>query len=155
MAREIERKFLVRDASILAALAGEPIDQGYLAGRDGLTVRVRRIAERAYLTVKGPAEGISRDEFEYAIPLEDARLMLERYCAGQRLRKTRYRVPYAGQLFEVDVFSGALEGLVMAELELPDPDAPVSLPPWIGREVSGDRRYDNSALARAGRPPAD
>jgi adenylate cyclase len=125
--------------------------QGYLsAGADaGCTVRVRVGGERAFLTVKGPAEGAARDEYEYPIPLAEAAEMLERLCAGGTVVKVRHLVPFAGRTWEVDVFGGENAPLVVAEVELERIDAIVALPPWIGAEVTDDPRYTNAALARA------
>jgi adenylate cyclase len=154
MATEIERKFLVRDTSVLRGVRGERILQGYLScGR--VTLRVRHIGACAYLTLKGPSAGLTRDEFEYEIPAGDADQLLARYCEPGRVAKVRYRVPYRGHEFEVDVFEGHLTGLVMAEVELEDEQQPLELPPWIGREVSHDPRYYNAALARAAGPPIE
>jgi adenylate cyclase len=159
MPKEIERKFLVADTAFLRGRHGEPIVkgerilQGYLSlGK--LTLRVRRMDRRAYLTLKGPSNGLSRDEFEYEIPLADADQLLERYCDPGRIVKTRYRVPHGDAEFEVDVFDGHLRGLVVAEVELKDEKQMLKLPPWIGAEVSHDPRYYNASLARAKEPPS-
>jgi adenylate cyclase len=152
MAKEIERKFLVAgDAWRAAASPGVSYRQGYLsAGADaGCTVRVRIGGERAYLTVKGPAAGAARDEYEYPIPVADAAEMLERLCAGGAVEKVRHRVPFAGRTWEVDVFAGENAPLVVAEVEIERADAAVVLPPWVGAEVTEDPRYTNAALARA------
>jgi len=154
MGKEIERKFLVKDPSVVRGRRGEDIVQGYLSfGK--ITLRVRRIGERAYLTLKGPSNGFSRDEFEYDIPVADAEQILAHYCAPGRIVKTRYRIPYEGHEFEVDVFDGHLRGLVIAEVELEDENQPLELPPWVGKEVSSDPRYYNASLARAERAPQD
>lgn len=143
MGVEIERKFRVR-AGFRPQGAGTEIVQGYLS-RDPLrTVRVRLAGERGYLTVKGETCGASRAEFEYEVPAADARAMLA-LCAA-RVEKTRYRVPWAGHVFEVDVFHGASAGLVVAEVELADAAEEVALPPWTDGEVTGETRYYNAAL---------
>lgn len=147
MPTEIERKFLVVDDSWRDGAVGEPIRQGYLVGGSGLIVRVRVRASKATLTIKGPTEGISRDEFEYPIPLEDAWELLENHCADRIVRKTRYRVRVENRLWEVDEFHDRNEGLVLAEVELESADVQPALPDWIGQEVSDDPRYANSALA--------
>ena len=153
MAREIERKFLVTGEGWRAgaADAGTAYRQGYLsAGADaGCTVRVRIGGERAFLTVKGPAEGAARDEYEYPIPFADAAEMLERLCAGGTVEKVRHLVPFAGRTWEVDVFAGENAPLVVAEVEIETTDATVALPPWVGSEVTDDPRYTNAALARS------
>jgi CYTH domain-containing protein len=148
MAREIERRFLVRDVRILDGRQGEPIIQGYLAKEPGsMSTRVRIRGERAFLTLKSPKQGFSRDEFEYAIPLADARQMLVQHCAGRVVRKTRYLVDHARHVFEVDVFQDRHAGLVLAEVELPHEQTPLCLPPWIGEEITHDSRYGNFTLA--------
>jgi adenylate cyclase len=152
MGVEIERKFLVAGPGWQAAAIGaERLAQGYLAREGGVAVRIRRAAAAAWITVKGPG-GLLRAEFEYAVPLADADALLA-LCVGRRLEKTRHRVPFAGRVFEVDAFEGALAGLVLAEVELPDAAAEITLPPWIGAEVTGDPRYNNAALASAAAPP--
>lgn len=150
MAREIERKFLVTGADWRSGARGVPYRQGYLsAGADALcTVRARIAGEQAFLTVKGRATGVVRDEYEYPIPVADAEELLERLCAGGRVEKIRSRVPFKGRVWEVDEFTGENAPLVVAEVELDSIDAEVSLPPWVGREVTDDPRYTNAALAR-------
>ena len=153
MGVEIERKFLVKDDSWRsAAIEAIPMEQGYV-GAVGATIRIRRSGDRAWITLKGRSpDGLRRSEFEYPIPAADAAAMLDEFCAGRRLAKIRYIVPFAGRRWEVDVFSGPHEGLVTAELELASPDEDFPRPPWLGREVSGDPRYRNAALA-ASSPP--
>jgi len=150
MAKEIERKFLVTGDNWRPGVRGVPYRQGYLgAGADAsCTVRVRVAGARAFLTVKGRAVGGSRDEYEYRIPVADAEEMLERLCVGGRIEKLRHRVPYAGRTWEVDEFAGENAPLVVAEVELDRIDAEVSLPSWVGLEVTNDPRYTNAALAR-------
>jgi adenylate cyclase len=152
VAKEIERKFLVTGDAWRAGAAGPgvPYRQGYLsAGADaGCSVRVRIGGGRAFLTVKGPAEGAVRDEYEYPIPVGDAAEMLERLCAGGSVEKVRHRVPFGDRTWEVDVFAGENAPLVVAEVELESAGAEVALPPWLGAEVTGDPRYTNAALAR-------
>lgn len=152
MAVEIERKFIVGDSSILAGRVGFRIRQGYLA-KEGMTVRVRTFGEAAFLTLKGPTSGISRDEYEYPIPVDDALQLLDRYCGLRVIHKTRYLVPHAAHTVEVDVFSGKLRGLIMAEIELSSEDERVELPTWLGREVTHDPRFGNFSLALAEEPP--
>jgi adenylate cyclase len=125
--------------------------QGYLARESGVAVRLRIAGASAWLTIKGPG-GLLRPEFEYAIPPADAREMLA-LCAGRSLAKTRHDVPHGGLVWEVDVFEGALAGLVIAEVELPDAAQVLDLPPWAGREITGEGRYANAALASAEAPP--
>ena len=148
MGIEIERKFLV-EGDAWKAVAGEGLAcrQGYLDSGKGTTVRVRIIGERAYLTIKGATSGITRSEFEYEIPVPDAESLLA-LCDGQEVEKTRHFVEYGGMTWELDVFSGRNEGLVMAEIELEAEGQSFELPPWVGVEVSADPRYRNGHLAR-------
>lgn len=148
MATEIERKFLVRDSSWRAGASGTKYRQGYLCSEGGRTVRVRVAGERAYLTVKGPRVGLARPEFEYPIPAEDASQLLDGLCPRPLIEKVRYRIEYQGLVWEVDEFSGENQGLVVAEVELTHEAQSVTLPSWIGEEVSEDPRYYNSNLAR-------
>ena len=147
MATEIERKFLLRDSGFLHKLSGERICQGYLSDAVDATVRVRLIGNQGFLTIKGRNQGISRSEFEYPIPAADAEQLLA-MCSAGRIDKTRYRVPHAGHLWEVDVFSGANQGLVLAEIELASEHETFARPEWLGEEVSHDPRYFNSQLSR-------
>jgi adenylate cyclase len=147
MGIEIERKFLVKNESWkTAADDGRICKQGYLCSGKGRTVRVRAIGGRAFLTIKGPTRGISRSEFEYAIPVEEAEAMLQ--LCGDLIEKTRYLILHAGMQWELDVFSGSNAGLVMAEVELDSEDRAIELPDWAGEEVSGDVRYYNSNLSQ-------
>jgi adenylate cyclase len=147
MAVEIERKFLVEsDAWRASADAGRRCIQGYLISQGKKVLRVRHIGERAFLTLKGPTMGISRAEFEYEIPVSDAEELLA--MCDRRIEKTRYLVSFAGMVWEVDCFSGANEGLTLAEIELKAEDQPFEHPAWLGEEVSADPRYHNARLAR-------
>ena len=153
MGIEIERRFLVEgDAWRAGVTRVLRLDQGYLAREDGVTVRVRIAGDAAKLTIKG-AGALVRPEFEYPVPVAEAAEMLEGLCGGRRVAKTRHDVPHGGLVWEVDVFEGPLAGLVLAEVELPDPSHPLDLPAWAGREVTHDRRYANAVLASAAAPP--
>lgn len=145
MAKEIERKFLVRnDDYRLSASHKIDIMQAYISDRIEATVRVRIAGESAFLTVKGRTTGAVRDEWEYPIPFDDAMEMIRSCSAGPAIDKTRYHVgPW-----EIDEFHGALEGLVVAEIELDNENQEIELPDFIGREVTGDARYYNSSLAK-------
>lgn len=145
---EIERKFLVVGNGWRDGQPGQRFCQGYLARRDGVTVRVRRAGRRAFVTIKGEADGMVRPEFEYEIPVEEAEQMLSGLCRRPLIEKTRHEIWYDGHLWEIDVFGGENTGLVLAEVELDEPTEPVNLPPWIGREVTQDARYRNSELAQ-------
>ena len=152
---EIERKFLVTGEGWRDNARSEAIAQGYFATNDDSSVRVRVRGERAFLTIKGPSRGGVRAEFEYPIPLDHARAMLRQFCGGRMIAKRRYSLAHAGRTWTVDAFEGPLAGLLLAEVELDHPDQPVALPPWLGREVTDDPRYLNSALARAEAPPRE
>lgn len=149
MGIEIERKFLViGDAWRAGVSASSSLRQGYLSSNSKATVRVRIVDDAtAWLTLKGPASGISRAEFEYEIPLEEGRALLE-MARPHVVEKRRHLVPLDGLVWEIDVFEGAHAGLVMAEVELADPDQKIVVPDWAGREVSLDDRYANASLAR-------
>lgn len=149
MGIEIERKFMVTDEAWRKAVtARSVIRQGYLSTNAKATVRIRIIDDaRAVLTLKGPLEGISRAEFEYDVPLEEGRALLD-MARPNVVEKQRHLVPHAGLVWEVDVFEGAHAGLVMAEVELSDPGQAVDLPDWAGREVTLDDRYANASLSR-------
>lgn len=149
MATEIERKFLLKSDDWRAGARGEPFRQGYLSSHKDRTVRVRIAGETATLTIKGPPSGITRAEFEYPIPLADAAVMLDQLCEHPLIDKVRYVVEYAGTQWEIDEFMGENAGLVVAEVELEREDQAFVTPPWLGAEVTGDPRYQNSNLARA------
>ncbi len=148
MAQEIERKFLVRDRSMLEGRTGTPYRQGYLSTEPGRVVRVRHAGDRGFVTIKGPASGASRAEYEYEIPVRDADEMIDTLAIRPVIEKTRYEVHAAGLRWEIDVFTGGNEGLVVAEVELPSEDFDVELPDWAGPEVTGDARYYNASLVR-------
>jgi len=148
MGIEIERKFLVKDDGWKAeADAGLECRQGYLAAAPDKTVRVRIIGKQAFLTIKGPTSGITRSEFEYEIPEADAEALLA-LCGRAVVVKKRYFIEQDGMTWELDVFSGANEGLVMAEIELESEEQGFDIPDWLGEEVSGDIRYYNACLAQ-------
>ncbi|MGL4399133.1 MAG: CYTH domain-containing protein [Luteolibacter sp.] len=146
MPAEIERKFLLADAAWQDGNPGVRIAQGYLSQDPDRTVRIRIAGENAWLTIKGRSVGIRRAEFEYPIPLADAKTLLG-LCLPSVIDKTRFLVPFGGHDWEIDVFHGENEGLVVAEVELADESVSPEIPPWIGDEVSSDPRYFNSSLA--------
>jgi adenylate cyclase len=148
MAVEIERKFLVKGEEWRSLASGSVYRQGYLASGAERTVRVRIADSTGYLTIKGAAQGISRAEFEYKIPIADAAEMLDTLCDRPLIEKTRYKIPWEGLTWEVDEFTGENQGLIMAEIELLDPDQVIQFPNWIGQEVSHDPRYFNSNLVK-------
>lgn len=146
MAKEIERKFLVKD-NWQPQSPGIKIAQGYLSTVPERTVRVRIKGDKGYLTIKGKNIGISRAEFEYEIPLQDAEALLQ-LAEQPILVKTRYLEQHGDFIWEVDVFAGENQGLVVAEIELPTEDAEFPHPVWLGQEVSGDVRYYNANLIK-------
>jgi len=146
MAKEIERKFLVKD-SWSPRDEGLKIAQGYLSTVPERTVRVRIKGGKGYLTIKGKNQGISRAEFEYEIPVRDAEEMLK-LAEQPILSKTRYLEQQDGFTWEIDVFEGENQGLIVAEIELPDEQAAFAEPAWLGEEVSGDVRYYNANLIK-------
>jgi adenylate cyclase len=142
---EIERKFLVRRELWAPASSGTLFRQGYLSREKGRTVRVRRAGDKGFLTIKGEEKGLVRAEFEYEIPVADADELLT-MCGSPLIEKRRHEVPYEGHTWEVDEFLGANAGLLVAEIELDDPAEEFARPPWVGGEVTSDRRYLNSNL---------
>lgn len=148
MATEIERKFLVRDESWRDdADDGTFYRQGYLSSGGSCSIRVRVAGNLAYLSIKSASPGISRAEFDYAIPLPDAESILKDLCVRPPIEKTRYLVRYRGHVWEIDVFAAENAGLVLAEIELKHVDERFERPVWIGEEVSEDERYYNAYLA--------
>lgn len=153
MQTEIERKFLVRDGGWQAqSVSRRSMRQAYLARTDAAAIRVRIVDDAtAFLTIKSAQPGTTRQEFAYPIPLADAEALVT-LRSGLVIRKVRHIVPAGALAWEVDVFEGALEGLVIAEIELPAADAVFDRPGWLGAEVTGDVRYYNSSLALYGLP---
>ena len=149
MAIEIERKFLVVNDSWRSLGLGKVYKKGYIATADNITtIRVRIIGEEAYLTIKSKTEGISRNEFEYPIPLEDAQMILESLCDRPLIEKIRYKINYDNLLWEIDEFQGENQGLIIAEVELENENQTINLPEWVGEEVSHDPRYYNVNLTK-------
>lgn len=148
MGTEIERKFLVVNETWRNTSPGTPYRQGYLAFGPPVAIRVRLAGEKATLNIKQATLNITRNEFEYPIPREDAVFLLAKCCQGTIIEKRRYRIPFGGFTWEVDEFQGANVGLTIAELELERPDQEFTKPPWLGAEVSGDPRYLNTCLAQ-------
>jgi adenylate cyclase len=148
MPQEIEHKYLLRPDAWKPKGPGVLYRQGYLSSLKEREVRVRIAGEEAYLTVKGPAQGLSRLEFEYMIPLSDAQTLLDVLCEHPLIEKTRYRETFGGKLWEIDIFHGDNGGLCVAEVEVSSESEEIELPPWVGTEVSNDPRYKNSNLAK-------
>lgn len=150
MAMEIERKFLIKRELFTPQEPGIRVRQGYLPQSEAapLLVRVRQHNERAYLTLKGRTAGVSRAEYEYEIPFADSEELLA-LCEKPLIEKTRYLEKAAdGHIWEVDIFFGENEGLIVAEVELKDENEPFERPAWLAEEVSGDKRYYNSNLGK-------
>jgi len=146
---EIERKFLLRNADWqLDANQGAQYEQGYIAGSELASVRIRTEGEDAFINIKSATLGVTRQEYEYPVPLDEAQEILSSLCAKPLIKKTRYIVHDHGNEWEVDVFAGENEGLIVAEIELQSEDQSFELPSWCGREVSDDPRYYNVNLAK-------
>jgi CYTH domain-containing protein len=148
MAKEIERKFLVKEDSWRQLAEGSVYRQGYISTQKEATVRIRIANNQGYLTIKGRSEKYTRSEFEYIIPVADAQEMLDTLCDRPLIEKVRYKVEWAGLTWEIDEFDGANKGLILAEVELSDEQQQIEIPDWIGEEVSADSRYYNSNLAK-------
>ena len=152
MSLEIEKKFLIKNENwkefIFCTL---PCRQGYLSENKDLITRVRIILDKAYLTIKGKQEGISRQEFEYEIPLPDAEKLLS--LSNYQIYKTRFILNYFNDEWIVDVFEKNLKGLVLSEIELNDENQIFKIPNWIGRDVSTNIEFTNYQLAKKGKIP--
>jgi adenylate cyclase len=148
MAKEIERKFLVDMNKWKPEQKGTAIKQGFIPAAGHTAVRIRISGDEAYLTIKGKNTGSERSEFEYSIPLSDAEQMLQELCERPFIEKTRYRMNYSGNIWEVDVFHHDNEGLIVAEVELDSVDQKIDLPSWVFREVTHDPRYYNINLVK-------
>ena len=146
MAKEIERKFLVKEGS-WRHTQGTQYRQGYLNSVKERIVRVRTIDNKGYLTIKGITVGASRKEFEYEIPLQDAEELLK-ICEKPLIEKIRYKVEDGGVVWEIDEFTGENQGLIVAEVELQSEDQHFAKPDWVTEEVTGDPRYFNSNLIK-------
>jgi CYTH domain-containing protein len=153
VATESERKFLVV-GDAWRACGGEAVAivQFYVFAEPDRSARVRMRGDgKATITIKFGDHGRHREEFEYPVPFADAEEMRS-FAAGRIIEKTRHHVRWGGYIYEVDVFDGELSGLVVVELETADEVADADLPPWLGREVTGDSAYYNSSLALYGKP---
>lgn len=149
MATEIERKFLLKnDSWRTEANEGSMIRQGYLAGTEKSSIRVRVSGEKANINIKSATLDVTRQEYEYAIPLSEANEILDTLCEGPLIEKTRYHVQHDDHVWEVDEFYGDNQGLVVAEIELNSADENFERPDWVGEEVSDDTRYYNVCLVK-------
>ncbi len=149
MGKEIERKYLVRPGAWTPQGTGTHFKQGYLNSQKERVVRVRIEGTTAKLTIKGITTGATRSEFEYPLPLGDAEVLLDQLCEQPLIDKHRHVEQHAGRTWEIDVFHGDNEGLVVAEVELAAESDAIELPPWAGEEVTHDPRYFNSNLLRS------
>jgi adenylate cyclase len=145
MAREIEKKFLLKNDTWRKYAKGTFYRQGYLSTKKERTVRVRISGNSAFLTIKGPSKGASRLEFEYPIPVEEAGEILA-LCKQPIIEKIRYEVMHNGLKWEIDEFDGVNKGLILAEIELTDENQKFDIPDWIGEEVTGNPDYYNASL---------
>ena len=148
MGIEIERKFLLSADTWKEPAKGTYYRQGYLNSQKERTVRVRTIGDTGFLTIKGISVGATRMEYEYEIPVEDARVLLSELCEKPLIEKNRYKIEFAGFIWEVDEFFGENEGLIVAEIELENEGQQFEKPEWVGKEVSDDPRYFNSSLIK-------
>ena len=148
--KEIEHKFLVdhNKWELIEKSTPQLIVQGYISKSEEKTVRIRIKGDKGFLTIKGKTVGISRNEYEYEIPVSDAEKMLTE-LTDKHIRKLRYEIIFRGRTWEVDVFEGHLTGLILAELEVEDEDERFDLPDWITSDVSNDKRYYNALLIDA------
>ena len=148
MGKEIERKYLVKLETWKPQGEGIHFKQGYLNSQKERVVRVRIEGTKAKLTIKGLTTGVTRSEFEYSVPVEDAALLLDNLCEQPLIDKHRHKEVHFGKTWEIDVFHGLNEGLVVAEIELGSEDEKITLPDWVAEEVSSDPRYFNSNLLK-------
>ena len=146
MAQEIERKFLVQSDTWRGLAPGIQYRQGYLSTVKERVVRVRTIGDKGYLTIKGITVSATRSEYEYVIPVREANEILDNLCEQPLIEKIRYKIPVSGLIWEIDEFTGANHGLIVAEVELSDENQAIALPGWIGDEVTNDPKYFNSNL---------
>ncbi|MEC4723273.1 CYTH domain-containing protein [Noviherbaspirillum sp. CPCC 100848] len=148
MGVEIERKFLVLGEEWKSLGEGMLLRQGYLSSQAERVVRVRIEGDRAVMTIKGKSAGATRGEWEYPLPMEDARVFLDQLCEQPIIEKIRYRIVHEGMTWEVDEFMGENAGLVVAEIELESEEQVFVKPKWVGEEVTEDARYYNSNLLK-------
>lgn len=147
---EIERKFLIANESWRQSVThATRLRDGILAFYDGRKIRIRFYDDKATLTVKGPRKGLSRDEFEYEIPSSDGLILLEQHCKGEIVEKTRHHLLFDGSEWAIDEYHGLLDGIILAEIELPSEDAAPTLPDWIGKEVTGVEKYRKVNMVKA------
>jgi adenylate cyclase len=148
MVMEIERKFLINKEKLPKLKDGKKLTQGYLSFHNP-SIRIRMAEDEAFLTIKGSSHdgGISRSEFEYPVPLQDAKELLKE-CKSLLIIKTRYEIEHHGHIWELDIFEDDNRGLIIAEIELENANESFVLPSWVTTEVSTDTRYTNATLAQ-------
>jgi len=146
MGIEIERKFLINGDDWRSLAKGTVYRQGYLSTAKERTVRIRTIADKGFLTIKGISKGITRAEYEYEIPVQEAEKMLDDHCLKPLIEKKRYKIQFDQMTWEIDEFFGENKGLILAEVELSREDQVIKIPDWIGSEVTGNQRYYNASL---------
>lgn len=147
MAKEIERKYLVKNLTFKQKAMGIDIQQGYLNTHPARTVRIRLFGDQGLLTIKSRTQGFSRDEYEYTIPATEAKAMLK-LCESGLIQKTRYTINHHQHVWEVDEFYGENAGLIIAEIELSVENEAFAIPSWVGQEVTGNKAYYNSMLCQ-------
>ena len=147
MGKEIERKFLVNAEKWKALEKPEPqlYRQGYFTTNPGKSIRIRNSGKKSYLTIKSEVAEMTRSEFEYEIPNDDALELLDKFCDAE-LQKHRYIIFYNNKKWEIDVFLNENQGLIIAEIELLNPDENIALPDWVDEEVTGVEKYYNARL---------
>jgi CYTH domain-containing protein len=148
MGIEIERKFLIISDEWRKSAQPSCYRQGYIFAEKKGVVRIRTIDQKGFITIKSAPVGLKRHEYEYEIPFIDANAILENMCENYIIEKKRYKIKYAGHIWEVDEFTGYNEGLLLAEIELSDEEEIFKRPSWIGEEVSLDPKYQNSNLSK-------
>ena len=148
MAKEVERKFLVNSDAWRSLAKGATYRQGYLNSAKERTVRVRTTDDKGYLTIKGITVGATRAEYEYEIPYDEGKAMLDSLAEKPLIEKRRYKIPAGDLTWEIDEFLGDNTGLIVAEVELKSEDQAFTRPVWLGDEVTGDPRYYNANLIK-------
>jgi adenylate cyclase len=148
MAKEIERKFLIKGDAWRALANGTMYRQGYLNSAKERTVRIRTVGDKAFLTIKGLTVGATRSEYEYEIRFDECNAMLDTLAEKPLIEKKRYKIPAGALTWEIDEFFGDNAGLIVAEVELQSEEQKFDKPDWIGAEVTGDPRYFNSNLIK-------
>lgn len=147
MAVEIEKKYLViNDNWRKFVTKSDTYIQGYFSTDESCSIRIRISEKKATLNIKSATLGVTRTEYDYPVPLDDAKDMLNSLCIKPLIEKTRYQVPYENHIWEIDVFAGENEGLIVAEVELESANESITLPDWIGEDVSDEIRYYNVCL---------